>query len=339
MRRAVVLACVLSSQVAVAQPEQPGADKTDAKALLQSGLKLFTAKDYLGALAVFRDAYARFPSAKILLNIATTLSRLDRKADAANAYQRYLDAADHDPAKSPEVAKVLAELDRAIGTLELAITPADAEVRIGDGEWVPGATARLYRVTKGEVVVRARRDSFTPGERAVRVGAGEKLAVELALVAIPVTPVPGGDGGETTDPTSITKPAEPAAPRARFGAFALALVDIPNRGAAARIGLTADLTGRLQAQAAALLGATPGGYLGVSFAFLDGDLRPLVSAGLPIFVSDGPRVGVRGAAGIEYVLGRHLSLIAEVGVEHVVNPEMNVVATTFIPAIGAAGRL
>src|ERR1043165_5361740 len=96
---------VVAATMARAQPAQD-ADKLDAKALMQSGLKLYAAKDFLGALAVFRTAYARFPSAKILLNIGTTLTRLDRKAEAANVYQRYLDAADADPARKTEVKKV-----------------------------------------------------------------------------------------------------------------------------------------------------------------------------------------------------------------------------------------
>src|SRR5690606_10010054 len=105
----LVLGALLFAAGAAAQPApapaKPSEDKLDAKALMASGLRLFRAKDYLGALAVFKDAYARFPSARILLNIGTTLRLLERSADAANAYQRYLDAADADPAKKGEVAK------------------------------------------------------------------------------------------------------------------------------------------------------------------------------------------------------------------------------------------
>jgi len=69
-------------------PSPAASDKRAAKALMQSGLKLFAAKDFLGALARVPDRLRRFASAKILLNIGTTLSRLDRKAQAANVYQR-----------------------------------------------------------------------------------------------------------------------------------------------------------------------------------------------------------------------------------------------------------
>src|SRR3954470_12544237 len=110
-RSLLVAASLVAAGPAAAQPGSPppNGDKVDAKALMQSGIRLLDAKDYLGALAVFKDAYARFPSAKILLNIGTTLTLLDRKVDAANAYQKYLDAPDTDPAKRADVTAAVAE--------------------------------------------------------------------------------------------------------------------------------------------------------------------------------------------------------------------------------------
>jgi hypothetical protein len=99
------------------------------------------------------------------------------------------------------------------------------------------------------------------------------------------------------------------------------------------------VTERLQVQGAALIGTSSGGYAGVTFAVLGGRIRPLVSVGVPVFVSDGPRVALRGAGGLELALHRKLSLVAEVGVEHVVNPEEGITPTALIPAIGAIGRL
>src|SRR5262249_46460966 len=133
-----VVLVMLAATTVWAEPAQE-ADKLDAKALMQSGLKLYAAKDFLGALAVFKTAYTRFASTKILLNIGTTLTKLDRKAEAANAYQRYLDASDSDRAKHPEVRKVLGELDAAVATLELSITPDEAELQINDDDWIPAA--------------------------------------------------------------------------------------------------------------------------------------------------------------------------------------------------------
>jgi hypothetical protein len=331
-------ACLLASTTAIAQPAPaptPAGEATDAKALMQSGLKLFAMKDYLGALAVFRDAYSRVRSAKILLNIGTTLTRLDRKADAANAYQQYLDSQDADPKRVPEVRKALDELDHAVGTLELQITPAAAEVQLPEGEWISAAKLARYRAV-GEVTLHVRADHFQPETRTVQAVAGARLAVEIALAPTPAPAVTGttavvGDGIAT----GVTEPAA----RSRFGAVVLAHVDLVHPGGAALVGIAADLTRRIQLQATALIGKTAGGYASGSFAFLDGRIRPIVVAGIPIFISDGPRISIRGAGGVELELNRHLALVAEVGVEYVFNPEPNVAQTLFVPAIGATGRL
>ncbi len=306
-----------------------GVDKTDAKALLASGLKLYAAKDYLGALTIFRDAYLRFPSAKLQLNIATTLVKLDKKPEAANAYQKYLDADDADPAKKPEVMRVLAELDKAVATLAITVTPADTELKIGDDEYAKNIA--IYRVVPGDAVIRARHEGYSPVETTVHGALGTSTPVAIVLFAIPKKPPP------PVPVIPIEKHVE--SPRSRFGALALAHVDIQNRGAAALIGATADVIDRVQLQATALIGPKFGGYVGGDLAILTGRVRPLISVGMPVFVSNGPRFAVRGAVGVELVLDRHLSVIAEVGFEHVFAPEMDVIANLVIPALGVAGRL
>jgi len=320
-----------------ARPSPAASDKLDAKALMQSGLRLFAAKDFLGALAVFKTAYARFASAKILLNIGTTLTRLDRKAEAANVYQRYLDSPDADPAKRKDVTKVLAELDAAVATLELAITPADAELQIDDDDWAPATATPRVRVPAGAVTVRARRADYNPGEQTVQATAGGKLAVALTLVEIPPPPIEEPHTIYVNN--GLRGAAEVEPPRARIGVIALAHVDLSNGGGAGLVGVTADVTRRLQAQVAALLGPSSGGYAGASVALLDGSVRPILSAGVPVFASHGARIALRGAAGVELAINRHLALIAELGVEYLTNPEADVARTLFVPAIGATGRL
>lgn len=334
MRRTttVLLAGVLAATTAHAQPAEPG--KGDAKALLQSGLKLFAAKDYLGALSVFETAYARFPSGKILLNIGTTLLKLERNADAANAYQRYLDAKDGDPTKRAEVEKVVADLDRSLGVLEISVEPAETEVQVGTKPWAPASEVTRYRVDRGSVVVRARRTGFVEAQQTVRIDAGQKREVALVLEAEPVT--------TTTSSTPIDAGLRASVVpegRSRFGAIALAHIDPSNKGAAVIVGVTADVNSRVQIQAAALIGPASGAYVGGSFAFLAGTVRPIVALGLPVFFSDGPRVALRAAAGVELAINRHFAVIAELGVEYLVNPEPGVTKALFIPAIGATARL
>ena len=335
-----LVACALLVSVgpADAQPK-PSGDKVDAKALMQSGVKLLEAKDYLGALAVFRDAYSRFPSAKILLNIGTTLRLLDRHAEAANAYQRYLDASDASAQKKPEVTKVLAELDKKAGVVEITVTPDDAEVRLaatGEEKWVAAAAVKRVRVKPGAIELEARRDQYKPATKTATIAAGESQTIAIALERIPDVVVPVGPAIPVDD--GVTATVTPRGPRSRIGVLALAHLDIPE-GGAALVGLTVDVTSRIQVQGAAILGPVYGGYAGASVAVLPGRFRPIVSAGMPIFASDGARFAVRGAGGLELLINRHVALIAELGVEYMLNPEEDIKSTRFIPAVGASGRL
>lgn len=339
---------VLAHGSAHAQPAAPppSANKVDAKALMQSGLKLFEARDYLGALAVFKDAYARFPSAKILINIGTTLKELGRDAEAANAYQTYLDAPDADPAKRATIEGIITGIDKTVGKLEISVMPADAEVQINSDDWLPAAKAKRYRVAPGSFTVNARKDKFQSEAKQAQITRGEIATISLTLTALPeetkIVEVPVA----RESPIAVAETGG----RSRIGVLALAHIDVPfddrPRGGAALVGATGDLTDQLRAQAAMIIGPTAetdvtlsGAYAGASFAFLSGSVRPIASAGFPIFFSNGARFAVRGAGGVEWQMNKHLSIIAELGLEYVFNPEPMYKTNVFVPAIGASGRL
>ena len=339
-RRIAVIAIACCARLAIAQPS-PSGNKGDAKELLQLGVKLLNSKDYLGALAVFQDAYRRFPSAKILIDIGTTFRALGRNAEAANAYQRYLDTprAEPDGALATEVTKDLAELDPDLA--KLAITaPPGTEVQVGSFDWEPIADATVVRVAPGAYVVHARHDGHKPFETHGDIAVGQQVAVAIALEPIPQERV------VVRVPVSVATP-EAEGPRQRFGVLALGHFDVSG-GAAAFVGLTFDATSRLELEAAGIIGPNVGGYAGASFSILTGTLRPIVSAGIPIFVNDGARYAARGAVGLEIVANRHFAVILELGVERDLNPQQvididgmprTVDKTAFIPALGASARL
>jgi hypothetical protein len=312
-------------------------DKTDAKALMLSGVKLLEAKDYLGALAIFKDAYARFPSTKILLNIATTLKLLDRRSEAANTYQHYLDAPDADPAKRADVQAAIDDLDKAIGRLAIEVTPADAEIQVGDGEWTPAAKAKLVRVEAGAFTVRARRATYNTEAKSANIAPGEKAAVVIAMSLSPNSTSPPDTHVDGKPPDqSITVGVQPETP-ARFAAFALALLDIP-RGGAGLVGGGFNATDSLQIRAAAILGPSYGAFAGATFSFLKGDVHPIITAGMPVFFSNGARFAVRGGAGAEISASKRVDLILELGYEHYINPEMGYRANLFVPGVGVRGK-
>jgi hypothetical protein len=349
---------VLVAQAAFAQPK-PGVDKTDAKALMQSGVKLLEAKDYLGALAVFKDAYSRFPSAKILLNIGTTQKLLGRNADAANAYQRYLDAKDTDPARRNEITSILADIDKTIGKLEISSTPPDAEIQVNDDDWGPATATHQWRVQPGPFSVRARRDGYQAETKSAQISPGDKAAIVFQLTelkkeqtAAATTTVATRPSGDDHVDTGVHTQTEVEPPRSMVGALVSAHVDVVHGGTGVLLGATGDVVDRLSIQGALMLGpglvtsndttiprAKYGGYIGATYSFMDGAFHPTASVAMPVWSSNGARFSVRAAGGFEYIANRHLAILLELGIEEVLNPESDIRKALFVPAIGATGRL
>lgn len=324
---------------------QPTAGKVDARALLQSGIKLLEAKDYLGALAIFRDAYARFPSAKILLNIGTTQLLLDRKVDAANSYQKYLDSSDADPAKKPNVMQKLAELDKTAGVLAISVSPADAEIQINNEEWIAVHSSKTWRVAPGAYTVRARKSGFQPGDRTGVAQTGATASVSIVLLAVPEP--------EVRAPLPLPASVEDES-RSRYGGIVLSHISVaPKIGSAVLVGGTADVTKQISVDAAVILGpgivsksgstSLPppkfGLYAGGHYAFQTGKIRPRATLGLPVFFDAGARLAIRAGGGLEYVVSKHIALIAELAGELEVNPRSDIRRFAFVPALGITGRL
>lgn len=302
-----------------APPARPAsASKDDARALLASGVRLLQAQDYLGALAVFRDAYQRFPSARLLLNIGTTLRLLGRSAEAANTYQRYLGAPDVDPARRDEVARAIEALDRETGSIALSLTPADAAAEIQVGAAREPAVGPRHRVPPGAVTVRARRAGYAIADRTVEVAAGEVVAIALELDPIPEALEPPPEVILARD-----APAPTGAPSAaRLGVIGMVRVPVGLEGAAGLLGLALALHPRAQLVIAGL--RTPGewgAYGGATASLLDGRVRPTLSLGAAVIASNGAQPQLRGAGGLEIRLGRRAALIGELGIEYTPDPE------------------
>jgi len=346
--RILVAAIVLVPALAAAQPANNG-DRGDAKALVTTGVHLLDAKDYLGALATFKEAYSRYKSAKILLNIGTTLKLLGRDAEAANTYQRYLDSSDADAGRAVEVKQALVELDAKLGRISIQVTPADAEVQIGE-EWMPAAKAKLVRFAPGDVKITARKTGWSTAATTVKAIAGTESMAALTLTetVTPVEPLPPvvHDG-----PTLVEE--GPEEPRSRIGALANVHVSVyPKLGSAWLVGGTVDALPRLSIDAALLLGpglvsdgmaTLPppkfGGYVGASYALMSGNFMPRALIGMPVFASDGPRFFIRAGAGAEYAASRHLAVLFELAGEVALNPQNDIRDVAIVPALGVSGRL
>jgi len=175
-----------------------------AAALMTEGVRQLRAQAYEQALANFLEAYNKFPSPKILLNIGSTLRDMGRLADAANSYQRYLADPATGPERIAEVKGLLVKLDEQLTLLTIRVNPKGSDVSIDAGPFIPVGSTLQTRVRPGLHLVRVR-SADAIGETTVNGFEGEQKDIELIAKAPPPTaPKP-----TEPPPPPPPKPAEP----------------------------------------------------------------------------------------------------------------------------------
>ena len=380
-----------------------------AAALMTEGVRQLQAQSYEQALANFLEAYGKFPSPKILLNIGSTLRDMGRLADAANTYQRYLADPATGPERIAEVKELLVKLDQELTLLTIRVSPRGSEVSIDAGPFIPIGATLQTRVRPGIHLVRARKgDAGT--ELTVNGFEGETKDITATIANPPPTPPTPPPTPNPTNPTA-PKPPEPPAPapehvdgwlvtgrqyatdnatsserrvlagfggpvmrpivptyeieddgtvsvarpgarRINSGVVGYLRIDGKGRGVAGGLGIAFAPLDSVELELAALKANDWGVYAGMRMRFLTGWVRPYVGGGVPVFfftddttMESAVALGLRGAGGIELRINGHLSLKADVGIEHFFNVKDVLVdgkrpdETVFVPTVGAIGRL
>jgi hypothetical protein len=183
---AVALALALSAMSTPARADDADQRKKEAQQHFDSALKLAESSDYAAALAEFRLAYGKFPSYRVLYNIAQLCARTDDAVCAHRSYTKYLrDGGADVPAKRRTATEAeLEKLAKKVGLVTVTSSVSGASVRLDDeplGETpLPDAIA------------------VTPGSHKIKLVAGLKSADKTVNV----------DVGEAT--TAALEPAEPA---------------------------------------------------------------------------------------------------------------------------------
>jgi hypothetical protein len=228
-----------------AQPKDPPvseeAAKERARVLLEAGNQLSDSNDHLGALEMFRQARAAYPSIFLHINIGVSLWILGRYTQALDELEAFLAAPDAPEEDKVRVREQIAQIEPMIGILTLTFTPPAVTLTIA---------GRTVKVTDGRAVLR-----FDPGEHLVVVSAPGYASKTHKV---------GFKGGEA--------------------------------------------------------------------------VRPLLAAGAPAFSADGVRLGVRGAAGLEWRIADWIGITGEVGVEHYPSVPDDHVKTLFAPSVGVQAR-
>jgi hypothetical protein len=162
-----------------------------AQALMTEGVRQLRVRSFDQALANFLEAYARFPSPKILLHIASTLHDMGRLADAANTYQRYVTDPATGPERLAEVNDLLLKLDEELTTLTMRVSPHGSEISIDGGPFIPVGSTLVTRVRPGLHLVRIRNGTRND-ELPINGFEGEnkEIALSLPVVAAATPPAP-----------------------------------------------------------------------------------------------------------------------------------------------------
>jgi tetratricopeptide (TPR) repeat protein len=160
--RALVLLVLISGAAAHAQDAREQAQQlvADADAKL-------AANDYEGALAGYRDAYARYPSPRLHYNLALCLDGLARPVEAIGEFEAFLAEATDAPIEHRSYASAaIKRLEPGVGRLELR------GFRIGLRVTVDDAPAGVTPIPRPIPVV--------PGEHTITVGTYRQVAKVLA---------------------------------------------------------------------------------------------------------------------------------------------------------------
>lgn len=160
-------------------------EREEAEALMKAGTTCWDQADFNCALRHYREAYARYPAAQLLVNMASTLKQLGRYAEAADVYERYLSDPTSDPAYHDRVAALVDELDEKVGRLTVVVKPNSASVRL-DEQALPASRWAQHRVDVGEHTLTASAPGHADTVRRIHISAGQRLRVALVL-APPLT--------------------------------------------------------------------------------------------------------------------------------------------------------
>ena len=216
----IALTLVVLGRVVHAQPT-PGhteGAKDRAAALMKDAARAYQGRDYGTALTRFQEAYAVFPSPRILFNLGQSYEQLGRYVEATESFQRFLASDDHAPGRArAEAQRSLEAMRDRVARVEVVSNVAGAEVSI-DGQ--PHGMTPLPRavvVAVGSHQVSVRKAGAEPFDRRIDAVGGTMARVDAQLRLLPAAepvaavapPSPAADAG----PLSAAPPrAVPAAP-------------------------------------------------------------------------------------------------------------------------------
>ncbi len=159
-------------------------DVLAARKLEEDARRKLRAGDANGALALLDKAMALEPRAEVLRDKGDALRVAGRDADALDAYATLLSTyGARLGARRGEVEKLIAELQKKLGVLEVQCATEGAEVTLDDAPVGRTPLAAPLRRAAGAHRLRVVKEGFDPFEASLELRGGEETSVTVELVA------------------------------------------------------------------------------------------------------------------------------------------------------------
>ena len=158
----------------------------DARALFVQGAQAYNDGDYEEALGHFRASYEAREVPVVLFNIAQTLVSLERRAEAIDAFHRYLSTEEElDDARREAVEVTMRELEAQLAPVRVQVNVRGATVRAGERVLGQAPLGEIVYVDPGRTRFVAEAEGYRSAERELVLEAGRTANVTLRLEAVP----------------------------------------------------------------------------------------------------------------------------------------------------------
>lgn len=201
-------------RVVLGQPAD--ATTTRARELFQRGVDAYARGVYYEALQAFQEAYQLRPHPSVRVNIANCYDKLDRPAEAIQAFEQFLGSGSGSPQQQREVQDALERLRKRVGRLVLRVQPDGARVVIDNSDERRSPLPDSVLLKAGRHQVSASLDGHETALRVVDIQA--EATIEL-LITLPklegaqvasAPPAAAAAAAASEPPAPIPPPAVPA---------------------------------------------------------------------------------------------------------------------------------
>ena len=185
--------------------------RATAKAKLVEGGDLLKQGEYAAALGRFQEAYELVRSPKIQYNFGLAYMGLGRKADAADAFEKFLaEATDANPDLRANAERHRSTLGQQVGTLVVECAVNGAEVSVDGRSRGVTPLAAPIRLDPGPHQLIVEKEGAPPFVEKLSVVAGKRLTLEARL-STAAAPLANREPALVAPPPAVAVPAPPPA--------------------------------------------------------------------------------------------------------------------------------